>query len=172
MADFDAQQAHAHAQAHQNQLDHDQARIAYLEQTVAHMGNALNHIQNVPQPAPQPQFHPNLNLSPPPPFSGSPLLLPTFKMKLFHFLVGNKHTYPDSESQLLYAGQLLEGLAYQWYQAIVDPITTLLLPTYDLARFFQELEDFFGGAIPSTPARGPWTCYAKPDQFPTWLWLS
>ena len=48
MADFDAQQAHAHAQAHQNQFDHDQARIAYLEQTVAHMGNALNNIQNVP----------------------------------------------------------------------------------------------------------------------------
>ena len=98
MADFDAQQAHAYAQAHQNQVDHAQARMAYLEQTVAHMGNALNHIQNVPQPAPQPQFHPNLNLSPPPPFSGSPLLLPTFKMKLFHFLVGNRHTYPDSES--------------------------------------------------------------------------
>ena len=75
MADFDAQQAHAHAQAHQNQLNYAQARIAHLEQTVAHMGNALNNIQNVSPPAPQPQFHPNLNLSPPPPFSGSPLQL-------------------------------------------------------------------------------------------------
>ena len=110
--------------------------MAYLEQTVAHMGNALNHIQNVPQPAPPPQFHPNVNLSPPPPFSSSPLLLPTFKMNLFHFLVGNKHTYPDSQSQLLYAGQLLEGPVYQWYQAMVDPVTTLLPPEYDLARFF------------------------------------
>ena len=51
-ADFDAQQAHAHAQAHQNRLDHDQARMAHLEQTIAHMGNTLNNLQNVPQPAP------------------------------------------------------------------------------------------------------------------------
>ena len=53
-------------------------------------------------------------------------------MKLVHFLVGNRHTYPDAESQLLYADQLLEGPAYQWYQAIVDPNTTLLPPAYDL----------------------------------------
>ena len=153
MADFDAQQAQAHTQAHQNQFDQDQARIAFLEQSVANMANALHQIQNVPPPVPQQRFHPNLNLSPPPPFSGSPLHLPTFKMKLVHFLVGNRHTYPDSESQLLYAGQmlyggqLLEEPAYQWYQAIVDPTTTLLPPTYDLNRFFQELEDYFGGAV-------------------------
>ena len=147
MADFDAQQAQVHAQAHQNQFDHDQARMAYLEQNVANMANALHQLQNVPQPVPPPHFHPNLNLVPPPPFSGSPLHLPTFRMKLVHFLVGNRHTYPDAESQLLYAGQLLEGPAYQWYQAIVDPITTLLPPAYDLTRFFQELEDFFGGAV-------------------------
>ena len=96
MADFDAQQAHAHAQAHQNQVDHAQARIAYLEQSVANMINALHQIQNVPLLVPPPQFHPNLNLSPPPPFSGSPPHLLTFKMKLVHFLVGNRHTYPDS----------------------------------------------------------------------------
>ena len=68
-------------------------------------------------------------------------------MKLVHFLVGNMHTYRDPESQLLYAGQLLEGPAYQWYQAIVDPNTTMLPPAYDLNRFLQELEDFFGGAV-------------------------
>ena len=102
MADFDAQQAQVHAQALQNQFDNDQARIAYLEQSVANMANALHQIQNVPPPVHHPQFHPNLNLSPPPPFSGSPLHLPTFKMKLVHFLVGNRHTYPDAESQLLY----------------------------------------------------------------------
>ena len=104
-------------------------------------------MQNFPPPPPPQQFNPNLNLSPPPPFSGSHLHLPTFKIKLFHSLVGNRHTYPDSESQLLYAGQLLEGPAYQWYQAIVDLVTTLLPPASDLARFFQELEDFFGGAV-------------------------
>ena len=102
---------------------------------------------NIPAPVPQQLFHPNLNLPPPPPFLGSPLQLPTFKMKLIHFLVGNRNTYPDFESQLLYAGQLLEGPAYQWYHAIVDPITTQLPPSYDLARFFQEMEDFFGGVV-------------------------
>ena len=68
-------------------------------------------------------------------------------MKLIHFLVGNRNTYPDSESQLLYAGQLLEGPAYQWYQSIVDPHSFQLPPSNDLGRFFQELEDFFGGAV-------------------------
>ena len=68
-------------------------------------------------------------------------------MKLIHFLVGNGHTYPDLESQILYVGKPLEGPAYQWYQAIVDPTTTLLPLAYDLNRFFQELEDFFGGAV-------------------------
>ena len=50
MADFDAQQAQVHAQAHQNQFDHDQARIAYLEQNVANMAYALHQLPNVPQP--------------------------------------------------------------------------------------------------------------------------
>ena len=108
MTDLDAQQAHAQQQAHQNQYVQDQARIAFLEQNVANISNALQHTQNnIPAPVPQQLFHPNLNLPPPPPFSGSPLQLPTFKMKLIHFLVGNRNTYPDSESQLLYVGQLL-----------------------------------------------------------------
>ena len=149
MADFDAHQAQQ--QAHQNQFDHDQARIAFLEQNVANMSTTLLNIQNaqnnVPTPVPQHIIHPNLNLQPPPSFSGSPLHLPTFKMKLIHFLVGNRNKYPDSESQLLYAGQLLEGPSYQWYQSIVDPNTFQLHHTYDLHRFFQELEDFFGGAV-------------------------
>ena len=50
MADFDAQQA----QAHQNQFDHDQARIAYLAQNVANMATALHQLQNVPPPIPLP----------------------------------------------------------------------------------------------------------------------
>ena len=35
MADFDAQQAYAQAQAHQNQLEHDQARMLHMENTIA-----------------------------------------------------------------------------------------------------------------------------------------
>ena len=108
MAEFDAQQQ----QAHQNQFEHDQARIAYLERNLAAMSNTIQNIQNnIPAPVPHHILHPNLNLQPPSSYSGSPLLLSTFKMKLIHFLVGNKNTYPDSESQLLYAGQLLEGPA-------------------------------------------------------------
>ena len=112
MAEFDVQQAHAQAQAHQDRFEQNQARMIHMEHTIAQMGNALHNLQNVPQPAPQPQFYPNLNLPPPPPFSGSPLALPSFKMKLIHFLVGNQNTYPVSERQLLYASQLPEGPAY------------------------------------------------------------
>ena len=167
MADFDAQQAQA--QAHQNQFEQDQARIVFLEQNVNYITNALQQMQNnIPAPVPQQNFHPNLNLPPPPPFFGSPLHLLTFKMKLIHFLVGNRNTYPDSQSQLLYAGQLLEGPPYQWYHAIVDPITTELPPSYDLARFFQELEDFFGGAVTLHSREGPWTCYAKQERCQIW----
>ena len=94
MADFDAQQAQA--QAHQNQFEQDQARIVFLEQNVNYITNALQKmVNNIPAPLPQQIFHPNLNL---PPFFGSPLQLPTFKMKLIHFLVGNRNTYPDFES--------------------------------------------------------------------------
>ena len=102
---------------------------------------------NVPAPVPKHIIHPNLNLPPPPPFSGSPLELPIFKLKLLHFLVGNRNTYLDARSQLLYAGQLLQGPTYQWYRAIVDPNTIQLHPSYDLTRFFEELEDFSGGAF-------------------------
>ena len=110
MADFDAQQS----QAQQNQFQQDQARTAFLEQNVNYITTTFQQMQNnIPAPIPQPVFHHNLNLPPPPPFPGSPLELPIFKMKLIHFLVWNRNTYPDSESQLLYVGQLLEGPAYQ-----------------------------------------------------------
>ena len=97
MADFDAQQAQA--QAHQNQFEQDQARIAFLERNVNYITTALQQMQNnIPAPLPQQIFYPNLILPPPPPFSGSPLHLSTFNMKLIHFLVGNRNTYPDFES--------------------------------------------------------------------------
>ena len=52
MADFDAQQAQQHA--HQNQFDHDQARIACLEQNISNMSNTLLNMQNrIPAPVPQ-----------------------------------------------------------------------------------------------------------------------
>ena len=69
--DFDAQQEQA--QAHESQFEQDQARIAFLEQNVSYITTALKQLQNnVPAPVPQQVSHPNLNLPPPPPFSGSP----------------------------------------------------------------------------------------------------
>ena len=73
MADFDAQQAHAHAQAHQNRQDHDQARMDHIERTISRMGDALNNLQQAPPPVPPPppaRIHYNLNLTPPPPIAG------------------------------------------------------------------------------------------------------
>ena len=61
--------------------------------------------------------------------------------------MGNQTTYHNPETQLLYAGSLLIGSAGQWYRGLVDPVTLLLPPTYDLPRFFHELEDFWGGGI-------------------------
>ena len=42
MADFDAQQAQA--QAHQNQFEQDQARIAFLEQNVNYLTNTVQQM--------------------------------------------------------------------------------------------------------------------------------
>ena len=138
MADFDA---HA-AQAAQDAQD-DRDAVAFLEQNVQYLINQIQNLQNQPQPPPPPR--PNLNLPTPPQFSGLPTELPLFKLKLLHYLVGNQSTYHDSETKLLFAGSLLVGSAGQWYHALVDPVTLLLPPTYDLPRFFHELEGFFGG---------------------------
>ena len=70
-----------------------------------------------------------------------------FKLKLYQFLMGNYNTYGTAESQLLFAGSLLEGSAGQWYSTLVDPSTLLLPPSYTLDSFWQELEDFFGGGV-------------------------
>ena len=121
MVEFDAQQANAP----QVLFQQDQARIAFREQNVNYLSNNIQQLQNdVPAPIPQPVFHPNLNLPTPPSFSSIPLELPVFKLKLIQFLVGNQNTYHGSETQLLYAGQLLKGPAGQWYHALVDPHTT------------------------------------------------
>ena len=70
-----------------------------------------------------------------------------FKLKLYQFLMGNYNTYGNAESQLLFAGSLLEGSAGQWYSTLVDPSTLILPPSYTLDSFWQELEDFFGGGV-------------------------
>ena len=64
MADFDVQQAHAQAQAHQTRFEHDQARMMHMENTIAQMSNALHTLQNVPPPVPPPQFYPYPHPSP------------------------------------------------------------------------------------------------------------
>ena len=66
---------------------------------------------------------------------------------MVQFLNGNPNTYTTSRTQLLYAGANLTSSANQWYRAHVDPATQELPPSYDLALFFQALEDFFGGAV-------------------------
>ena len=62
-------------------------------------------------------------------------------------LMGNYNTYYDNDSQLLFAGSLLDGSAGQWYSSLVDPTSIRLPPSYTLDSFMQELEDFFGGGI-------------------------
>ena len=84
-------------------------------------------------------------------FSGVATELPKFKMKLFQFLHGNPHTYTTSQTQLLYAGSLLNGVAGQWYRAHVDPTTLQLPPSYDLGLFFKELEEY---RLPDDPMEG------------------
>lgn len=152
MAAFDAQQAGLQQQGdvQHGDVQHEQSRLSYLEGHVHYSVNQIQHLQSVqatPIPLPHSPSHPNLNLPTPPYFSGTPSELPLFKLKLVHFLVGNQSTYHNSEKQLLYAGSLLQGSAVQWYHSLVDPGSTLLPPHYDLPLFFQELEDFFGGAV-------------------------
>lgn len=128
----------------------DQHRIALLEQNQQQLVDEIQRLSQHISAAssfPSPSPHPNLKLPQPPPFSGLATELPEFKMKLSQFLRGSPHTYSTSESQLLYAGSLLTGSASQWYRAHVDSTTFLLPSSYTLDRFFQELEDFFGGAV-------------------------
>ena len=47
----------------------------------------------------------------------------------------------------MYAGSLLTGPAYQWYESLVDPVTLQLPAAYDLDVFLQALTDFFGSGV-------------------------
>ena len=146
-------------------LQDEFGRVAQLESHFSQVVNELrqttselHHLRNlVTQNIPPPQFHnphppppptrPNLNLPQPPPFSGNPSELSTFKLKLCQFIRGNYQTYFDNESQLMYAGSLLSGPAGQWYETLVDPDSYTLPPHYTLDNFLQELTEFFGGGI-------------------------
>ena len=128
----------------------DPNRMAFLEGQFQYLFAEVTHLRGMvnnppPPPPPPPPFRPNLNLPHPPQFSGTPSELPTFKLKLFQFLMGNHNTYQDSESQLMFAGSLLVGSAGQWYLSLIDPATTRLPPSYTIDSFIQDLEDFFGG---------------------------
>ena len=107
--------------------------MAFLEGQFQYLFAEVTHLRgmvNTPPPPPPPSnpFRPNLNLSHPPQFFGTPSGLPTFKLKLFQFLMGNHNTYQNSESQLMLAGSLLVGSASQWYISLVDPATVRLPP--------------------------------------------
>ena len=131
-------------------MQQDPTRMINIENAITELINEVHYIRTMqqqpistpsppsPPPPPPPVLHlnrPNLNLPTPPEFSGNPLELPTFKLKLYQFLIGNHNTYTDSASQLLYTGGLLSGSAYQWYQSMVDPSILQLPPTYTLDLF-------------------------------------
>ena len=118
-----------------------EGQFQYLSAEVTNLRGMVN---NPPPPPPQPS-RPNLNLPLPLKFSGTPSELPTFKLQLFQFLMGNHNTYQDSESQLMLAGSLLAGSVGQWHLSLIDPVTVRLSLAYTIDSFIQELEDFFGG---------------------------
>ena len=113
MAEFDAQQG----DAQQGDVQQEQSRLTFLERYVHFLVNQDQQLQSIAtQPPPQQQLpRPHLNLPQPPPFSRIPSELPLFKLKLLHFLVGNRTTYHDPETQPLFAGSLLTGLVGHWY---------------------------------------------------------
>ena len=125
-------------------MQQDPTRITNIENEITDLINEVHYLGNMPQPPPSPPSppppslpvpplnRPNLNLPQPPQFFGAPSVLPTFKLKTSQFLIGNHNTYTDSASQLLYVGGLLSGLAYQWYQSMVDPVTLQLPPHYTM----------------------------------------
>ena len=133
-------------------MQQDPTRMTNFENAITNLINEVRYLHTMqqqpiqppsppspPPPPPPPVLllnRPNLNLPTPPTFSGKPSELPTFKLKLSQFLIGNHNTYTDSTSQLLYTGSLLSGSAFQWYQSLVDPATLQLPPSYPLEIFF------------------------------------
>lgn len=92
MADFDAVLLTPEQQLqHQLQQMHMQNQQLIRELNHLRQAHLPRHIS--PSPPPLLPTRPNLNLPQPPDFSGNPLELKTFKIKLIHFLRGNFNTY-------------------------------------------------------------------------------
>ena len=87
-----------------------EGQFQYLFAEITNLRGMVNN--PLPPPPPPPQLRPNLNLPQPPQFSGVPSELPTFKLKLFQFFIGNHNTC-NNESKLMLAGSLLVGSAGQ-----------------------------------------------------------
>lgn len=137
----------------QSEAEYMRGRMAYLEQVSNTLHAKVQALSTLPPPPPQaPIYYPppgfqNLNLPPPPHFSGDPSELHVFHLKLSQFLIGNRHTYTTDAAQVMYAGSLLIGSAAKWYAALVDFNTMLVPPHYTLDIFFAELAGFFGGGV-------------------------
>lgn len=147
MADTNDEEIHSPQRQQRQQFHQMQAQFHQVMGELQHSRNFVAN--NIPPPQHIPPAHnrPNLNLPQPPLFSGNPLEISTLKIKLGQFLRGNYTTFLDTDSQLMYAGSLLNGLAYQWYETLVDPVTLQLPPSYDLEVFLQALMDFFGSGV-------------------------
>lgn len=134
-------------------------RIACLERQITLLTNEVQTMRTQPPispplpPTPLPPSHqppppqPNLNLHAPPTFSGTPSEVLVFRLKVYEYLMENRNIYTTDSSQVMYAGSLLTGPAWEWYASLVDTITMWLPPHYTLATFFQALESFFGGGV-------------------------
>ena len=128
-----------------NQQLHHQAQQAQA-QAQFFMGHQNQNFQNQFYQDQQLAPRPNLNLPPPREFNGDPSELKTFRIKLVQFLRGNGNTFFDDQSQVMYAGSLLQGPAQQWLETLIDPVTVNLPDHYTLDLFLDELTSFFGGA--------------------------
>ena len=123
--------------------------IQNLRHNSHNQSQEINYSRNMVQNPPHQAYPPRRNLNPPPPpnFFGIPSEIYSFKLRLCQFLGANMDTYSDSQSQLLYAGSLLSGLAGQWYISLVD-LDTLHLPlSYTIDTLLLALEEFFGGGV-------------------------
>ena len=77
-------------------------QIQQLQTQVQQLIGQMQHTQPIPvQQNNAPINRPNLDLPKPPPFSGNPVELNTFKIKLTHFLCSNFNTYFDNRSQVM-----------------------------------------------------------------------
>ena len=146
MADFD----NSVLQQEQDRMAHLETENQDLRIRFQQMANGWIFLRNQVQ-HPPPQFptspRKNINLPPPPIFSGIPSVLFSFKLRLCQFLGAIYDTYTDTQSQILYVGNLLSVMAGQWYESLKNPHTLFLPPSYPFDSFLQELDFLFGGVV-------------------------